>query len=111
MLARPSPNGKRSRGAMQFQRRFVAVLIPAVRAWARERSTAPSRLLMPLSFASVLGGACTLVGTSSNLVIHGMLLDAGDVGFGVFELAWVAMPVAVVGVIYCHFAASPAWDA
>ena len=84
----------------------VAVLIPAVRAWARERSTAPSRLLMPLSFASVLGGACTLVGTSSNLVIHGMLLDAGDVGFGVFELAWVAMPVAVVGVIYCHFAAS-----
>ncbi len=83
----------------------VAVLIPAVRRWARERDASPARLLMPLSFASILGGACTLVGTSSNLVVHGMLLDAGDGGLGVFELIAVAGPVTLIGVAYCSFAA------
>lgn len=83
----------------------VAVLIPAVRRWAKDRGTSPARLLMPLSFASILGGACTLVGTSSTLVVHGMLLDAGDPGLGVFELLVVAGPAALVGVAYCTLAA------
>ncbi len=84
---------------------LVAVLIPAVRRHARERSKTPAALLMPLSFAGILGGACTLVGTSSNLVVHGLLLDAGDPGLGVFELAWVGVPVALVGLAYLTWVA------
>lgn len=83
----------------------VAVMIPAVRLWARERGVPPSRLLMPMSFAAVLGGACTLVGTSSNLVVHGLLLAAGAPGLSMFELAWAGAPVAAAGLLYGRLAA------
>ncbi len=78
----------------------VSVLIPAVRAWARRRGAPPSKFLMAISFVSILGGVCTLVGTSTNLVVHGMLLETSDPGFGMFELARVGIPVAVLGIVY-----------
>lgn len=76
----------------------VAVLIPAVREWARRRGQSSTRFLMPLSFAAIMGGTFTLIGTSTNLVVHGMLLDAGLPGFGVFELGRAGVPLAVLGV-------------
>ncbi len=78
----------------------VAVLIPATRAWAERHGESASRLLMPLSFAAIMGGACTLIGTSTNLVVHGMLVDSGDRGLGMFELARLAAPLGLLGVAY-----------
>ncbi len=78
----------------------VAVVLPAVRQWARKLKLTPSRLLMPAGFAATLGGVLTLIGTSSNLVVNGMLQSRGDPGFGFFELARVGLPVAIAGILY-----------
>jgi di/tricarboxylate transporter len=78
----------------------VASLIPIVRKWARKHDIAASKYLIPLSYASILGGMCTLIGTSTNLVIHGMLLDHGMEGFSFFELTSVGLPAALVGILY-----------
>ncbi len=56
---------------------------------------------MPLSFASILGGTITLIGTSTNLVVHGLLIERyPDLSMGLFDLAWVGIPVAVAGLAY-----------
>jgi di/tricarboxylate transporter len=78
----------------------VASFLPAVLDWAKKQNISPSKLMMPLSFAAIFGGTCTVIGTSTNLVIHGMLLNTGSAGFGFFELAWVGLPCAVVGIAY-----------
>jgi len=59
-----------------------------------------SRVLMPLSYASILGGLCTLIGTSTNLVVDGLVQQQGLNGFTLFELAWVGLPIVMVGWIY-----------
>jgi len=74
----------------------VALFIPAVQDWAKRHRLSVSRLMIPLSYASIVGGTCTLIGTSTNLVINGMLItETGTVGLGMFELAWVGLPAAV----------------
>jgi len=79
----------------------VASFVPAVSDWARQRGLPPSKLLMSLSYAAILGGACTLAGTTTNLVVNGLLLDAtGGQGLGFFELAWVGVPCALIGFVY-----------
>ncbi len=83
----------------------VAMGIPAVRNWARSRGISPSKLLIPLSYASILGGICTLIGTSTNLVTHGLLQSHGMAGFSFFELAAVGVPCAVMGSLYLVFVA------
>ncbi|MBD3268098.1 SLC13 family permease, partial [bacterium] len=52
----------------------VAMLIPAVREWAKKCDLPVSRLLIPLSYAAILGGTCTLIGTSTNLVVNGLIM-------------------------------------
>jgi len=59
-----------------------------------------SRVLMPLSYASILGGLCTLIGTSTNLVVDGLVRQQGYEGFALFELAWVGVPIVLVGWAY-----------
>ena len=72
----------------------VAVFLPAVKVWARRNRLSLSKLLIPLSFASIAGGTCTLIGTSTNLVVNGLLLEqAGETGLSMFDLAWVGLPV------------------
>ena len=56
----------------------VALLVPVLIAWCRKRRISPSRLLMPLSFLSILGGTCSLIGTSTNLVVQGLLIKEAD---------------------------------
>jgi len=74
----------------------VAVFVPAAREWARRNNLNLSRLLIPLSYASIAGGTCTLIGTSTNLVVNGLLVEqAGSAGLKMFELAWIGLPVAV----------------
>lgn len=81
---------------------MVATLLPAVRDWARRIGVPPGRLLMPLSFACILGGTCTLIGTSTNLVVSGLVDDRlGSVpdlhALGLFEITPLGLPVAIVG--------------
>src|SRR5690554_3569748 len=75
----------------------VAMFIPAVQDWGQRLGISPSKLLIPLSYATILGGTCTLIGTSTNLVVDGLLQSRLDINLGLFELAWVGLPLLVVG--------------
>ncbi len=70
----------------------VAMLIPAVRDWAKKYQISPSKLMMPLSYAAIIGGTCTLIGTSTNLVVNGLWTAGGGASLGMFEVAWVGLP-------------------
>ncbi len=84
----------------------VVIFAPMIKRWAEKHHIPATRLLIPLSYATILGGTCTLIGTSTNLVIHGMVIDAGFKGFTMFELGKVGLIITVVGLIYL-FIASP----
>lgn len=75
----------------------VAMLIPAVQEWAQRLKLPPSKLLLPLSYAAILGGTCTLIGTSTNLVVDGLLQRELNISLQMFELAWVGVPLLLVG--------------
>ncbi|MFA1822879.1 SLC13 family permease [Virgibacillus oceani] len=79
---------------------IVVTFTPIIKKWCEYRGVAPSKFLIPLSYAAILGGMITLMGTSTNLVVHGLMLDFGLEGFSLFTLAAVGIPVAVVGLIY-----------
>jgi di/tricarboxylate transporter len=79
---------------------LVAFFIPIFVHIARKLRISPSKLLIPLSYAAVLGGTCTLIGTSTNFVIDGALRQAKMPGLGMWELAWVGIPVTLVGLVY-----------
>ncbi len=75
---------------------IIAMLTPQVEEWADQRGDSASRYLMPLSFAAILGGMTTLIGTSTNLVVSGLLQAEGHDPFTMFELTRIALPIAVV---------------
>jgi di/tricarboxylate transporter len=77
---------------------IVAMLIPPVSEMAESRGEPPSRYLMPLSFGVILGGVVTTIGTSTNLVVSGLLQQSGGQPFGLFEITHVGLPMALVGV-------------
>jgi di/tricarboxylate transporter len=84
---------------------LVAALMPAVVEWAKKLEIPASKLLMPLSFATILGGLCTLIGTSTNVVIAGLMresLASGELerSMGFFTLTSVGVPCAVAGMAY-----------
>ena len=79
---------------------IVAMGMSSVLAWTREKEVSASKLLIPLSYASILGGICTLIGTSTNLVADGLLREHGFEGLGFFELGLVGVPLAIVGFAY-----------
>jgi len=78
----------------------VIVLMPVILSLSREMGVASSKLLIPLSYASIFGGTCTLLGTSTNLLASGILLDAGHAPIGMFELASVGLPILAFGSVY-----------
>lgn len=79
---------------------IVAMFMPIVMDWCRKHQIAPSRLLIPLSYLTILGGTCTLIGTSTNLVVQGMMVGAGLQPMRLFEIGAVGLPYAVVGIAY-----------
>jgi di/tricarboxylate transporter len=80
---------------------LVAMLIPVVREWARLGRLSVSHLMIPMNYAVILGGVCTLIGTSTNLVVNGLLVSqAGHPGLGLFDPTWVGLPCAAVGILY-----------
>ena len=81
----------------------VAMLMPRLQAVADKNGISVSKLLMPLSFAAIAGGMITLIGTSTNLIASGLLRDAGYGVFGLFEFAWIGIPVALFVVLYLSF--------
>lgn len=85
---------------------IVAMFIPIVTGWCKQRGVAPSKLLMPLSFLTVLGGCCTLIGTSTNLLVNGLMEKSGIPGMSLFELSWAGVPMAIVGTLYLVFIGS-----
>ncbi|CAA6680068.1 MULTISPECIES: SLC13 family permease [unclassified Lentimonas] len=78
----------------------VIVLMPVVLTLSREMGIASSKLLIPLSYASIFGGTCTLLGTSTNLLASGILVDSGHEPIGMFELAAVGLPILAFGSLY-----------
>lgn len=78
----------------------VAMMIPAVQEWSQRLRLPASKLLLPLSYAAILGGTCTLIGTSTNLVVNGLMLQRGMTGFDIFDLTWVGLPLLVIGGLF-----------
>jgi len=79
---------------------IVAMFMPIVMDWCRRNDVAPSKLLIPLSYLAILGGTCTLIGTSTNVVVHGLLLQHEMPGMTLFEITWLGIPYALAGVSY-----------
>ncbi len=79
---------------------IVVNVAPILMKWANMMNLSYKKFLIPLSYAAIFGGMCTLIGTSSNLVVHGLMLENGYKGFHLFELAKLGLIVAAVGFIY-----------
>lgn len=86
----------------------VAMFMPLVSDLAKRANIAPSKLFIPLSYAAILGGLCTLIGTSTNLVVQGLLLETRRTDpsvplLGFFTLGVVGLPAAIAGIGYILF--------
>ncbi|MBN8201189.1 MULTISPECIES: SLC13 family permease [Bacillaceae] len=79
---------------------IVTMLIPVLQKWAAANHVKPSKLLIPLSYAAILGGTITLIGTSTNLVVQGLLIEKGLSGFKMFDFAYIGLPITVAGILY-----------
>ncbi|MEM1028287.1 MAG: SLC13 family permease [Planctomycetota bacterium] len=97
---------------------IVAMFIPVVNDWCKKTGLSPSKLLIPLSYAAIMGGSCTLIGTATNVFVDGMvraaqangealgpLLDSttgqrGDMSLGMFTISFVGVPAALIGLGY-----------
>jgi di/tricarboxylate transporter len=78
---------------------LVAMTVPAVLDLTRRRGLSPSRFLIPVSFAAVLGGVITTIGTSTNLTVSGLLRNSGMEPLGLFELTPIGLPIAFAGIV------------
>ncbi len=78
----------------------VAMLIPAISDWCKRLHLSPSKLMLPVSYAAILGGTCTLIGTSTNLVVNGLLINQTGKGLGVFDILLVGLPTALLGIAF-----------
>jgi len=83
---------------------LVAIMMPYVHNWSKKNNIKPSKLLIPLSYAAILGGCATLIGTSTNLIVNGLVTDQlivpGLKPLGIFDFTVVGLPMIVLGSIY-----------
>lgn len=81
----------------------TALFLPIVLSLAKQMKVSPSKLLMPLAFASILASSITLIGTSTNIVVSGLMQGYGMEPLGMFELTPVGVPIALAGITYMYF--------
>lgn len=81
----------------------VAVFIPVVIQIAHASKINPAKLLIPLSYASIMGGMCTVLGTSTNLLVNGIALREGVEPVGIFEMTGLAFILLILGILYMVF--------
>lgn len=81
----------------------VVILLPVIITLARKIDQPASKLLIPLSYASILGGTCTLIGTSTNILASGIITEHGQQPIHMFELAQVGLPLLGIGILYLLF--------
>jgi len=86
---------------------LVAIMMPYVQNWSKRHGISASKFLIPLSYAAILGGTATLIGTSTNLIVNGLLEDQTIVpslhSIGMFEFSWVGVPMIFIGIAYLYF--------
>ncbi len=78
----------------------VALMVPALRSWARKHGLSISKLLMPMNCAVVLGGLCTLIGTSTTVVVSGLMAQRTGKALNMFEISWLGFPLFIIGLVY-----------
>ena len=83
---------------------LVAIMMPYVTVWSKRNGIAPSKLLIPLSYAAILGGCATLIGTSTNLVVNSLVVDQkiipGLEPLNIFDFSFVGVPMIIIGILY-----------
>jgi di/tricarboxylate transporter len=79
---------------------IVAMLIPQVQQWSDRTGIPASKLLIPLSYAAIVGGIVTLIGTSTNIIVSGMLEQRGIEPLALFELTWIGLPAVIILVVW-----------
>jgi di/tricarboxylate transporter len=90
---------------------IVAMFMPVVSDWCKKIGLAPSKLFIPLSYAAILGGSCTLIGTATNIFVAGQVTDAQnlgeltDVNISMFTVSAIGVPSAILGLLYLLFIA------
>jgi di/tricarboxylate transporter len=86
---------------------LVAVMMPYVNTWCKKNNISPSKFLMPLSYAAILGGCATLIGTSTNLIVNGLVVDQKIIpelkSLNIFDFAYVGVPMIIIGFLYLLF--------
>ncbi len=82
---------------------IVVMFAPTIRQWAIDHNISPSKYLIPLSYASILGGMCTLIGTSTTLIVNGLMIDRDMPGMSMFEIAKAGVPCLLAGMLYLKF--------
>jgi di/tricarboxylate transporter len=83
----------------------VVLFIPVVMSMCCQFNLSPSRFLIPLSYASILAGTCTLIGTSTNIIVSDISAKQGYGAIGMFELSTLGVPIAILGIAFLMFAA------
>jgi len=76
---------------------LVAMMMPYVYSWSEQKKLAASQFLIPLSYASILGGCVTLIGTSTNLIVNGLAMEYGEESLGIFDFAILGIPALLIG--------------
>jgi len=82
----------------------VVIFAPIVKRWAENLKISPNKFLIPLSYATIFGGVCTLIGTSTNLLVNGLMIEQGYRELGMFELGKIGIVIALFGMAYLSFA-------
>ena len=78
----------------------VAMLLPAIREWSKRQKLSSSKLLIPLSYMAITGGTITIIGTSTNLVVNGLLKSQKDVSLRMFDIAVVGLPLTAAAALF-----------
>lgn len=82
---------------------IVIIFAPMIKRWCETVNVPSQKILIPLSYATILGGMCTVIGTTTNLVVDGMMVSETGRGMPIFEISKIGVPIAIVGLIYIIF--------